>query len=94
MIEMQGDVVAIFMENCPEFVILWLGLAKIGVVPALINFNLKMKTLAHCISVSEARALIYGSELSEGRICLDNCEACTAFKEIHSCVNFFSRQRK
>lgn len=66
---MQGDVVAIFMENCPEFVILWLGLAKIGVVPALINFNLKLKTFAHCISVSKSRALIYGSELSEGRTC-------------------------
>ena len=27
----KGDTVAMFMENCPEFVGLWLGLSKIGV---------------------------------------------------------------
>lgn len=62
----KGDVVAIFMENRPEFVFLWLGLAKIGVVSALINFNLRLETLRHCISVSEAKAVVFGAELSEG----------------------------
>src|SRR6218665_876975 len=62
----KGDVVAIYMENRPEFVFLWLGLAKIGVVSALINFNLRMETLAHCIQISEAKAVIFGAELTEG----------------------------
>jgi len=61
----KGDVVAIFMESRPEFVMMWLGLAKIGCVSALINFNLRLETLYHCIEVSKSRALIFGSELAQ-----------------------------
>ncbi|KAL8558160.1 hypothetical protein ACOMHN_035465 [Nucella lapillus] len=61
----KGDTVALFMENRPDFVCLWLGLSKIGVVSALINFNLRLRPLAHCINVSEAKALIFGGEMSE-----------------------------
>ncbi|XP_033119130.1 long-chain fatty acid transport protein 4-like [Anneissia japonica] len=61
----HGDTVAIFMVGRPEFVAIWLGLSKIGVVAALINFNLRLKSMSHCVSVSNARAMIYGSELSE-----------------------------
>uniref|UniRef100_H2ZWV5 Long-chain-fatty-acid--CoA ligase n=1 Tax=Latimeria chalumnae TaxID=7897 RepID=H2ZWV5_LATCH len=59
-----GDVVAIFMESRPEFVSLWLGMAKIGVEAALINFNLRLDSLVHCVTVSGARALIFGGEMS------------------------------
>lgn len=70
----KGDVAAIFMENRPEFVFLWLGLAKIGVVSALINFNLRLETLSHCISISKAKAVIFGAELTEGICCsMANC---------------------
>ena len=62
----KGDVAALFMENRPEFVCYWLGMAKIGAVAALINFNLRMESLAHCIQVSEAKAIIFGGELTEG----------------------------
>ncbi|ESO09479.1 hypothetical protein HELRODRAFT_109692 [Helobdella robusta] len=61
----KNDIVAVFMESRPEFVMIWLGLAKIGVISALINFNLKHEALAHCIKVSGARSLIFGSELCE-----------------------------
>ncbi|XP_019640878.1 PREDICTED: long-chain fatty acid transport protein 4-like [Branchiostoma belcheri] len=61
----SGDVVALYMESRPVFVAIWLGLAKIGVVAALINFNLRMESLAHCINVSQAKALIFGAELFE-----------------------------
>lgn len=60
----KGDVVAVFMENRPEFVCMWLGLSKIGVIPALINYNLKQEPLIHSISIAKSKALIYGSELS------------------------------
>src|SRR5262245_39025027 len=33
----RGDVAALLMENRPEFVTTWLGLAKLGVTTALIN---------------------------------------------------------
>jgi len=78
-----GAVVALFMQNRPEFFITWLGLAKVspflfvpamptlshsasthqlGVTIALINTNLNGKPLEHVITVSNAQAVIMGSE--------------------------------
>ena len=62
----HGDSVALFMENRLEYVGLWLGCTKIGVVPALINFNLRGKSLMHSIAAVSASAVIFGSELSSG----------------------------
>lgn len=62
----KGDVVALFMENKPEFVVITLGLAKIGVVTAFINTNLRLTSLVNTIKVSSPRALIYGTELRSG----------------------------
>lgn len=61
----KGDTVALFMENRPEMVAYWLGLSKVGCIGALINFNLKMESLAHCVNVSKAKALVFSTELSE-----------------------------
>lgn len=57
-----GDVVALFMQNRPEFFITWLGMAKLGVTTALINTNLNGKPLEHVLKVSQARTLIIGPE--------------------------------
>lgn len=62
-----GDVVALLMESRPLQVALWLGLAKIGIESALINFNLRRDSLMHCLSVSGARALVFGAELADGK---------------------------
>uniref|UniRef100_A0A4W4HDI9 Very long-chain fatty acid transport protein n=1 Tax=Electrophorus electricus TaxID=8005 RepID=A0A4W4HDI9_ELEEL len=59
----SGDVVAIFMESRPIMVALWLGLAKVGVEAALINFNLRRDSLIHCIEVSQAHGMVFGVEL-------------------------------
>ncbi|KAM7143688.1 long-chain fatty acid transport protein 1 isoform 2-T2 [Molossus nigricans] len=59
-----GDVVAIFMEGRPEFVGLWLGLAKVGVEAALLNVNLRREPLVFCLGTSGAKALIFGGELA------------------------------
>lgn len=64
----KGDCVAIFMENRPEFIGLWLGLSKIGVISALINTNLKGEPLKHSISSSKALAVIYNQGLESGKI--------------------------
>ncbi|XP_072287562.1 long-chain fatty acid transport protein 4 [Pyxicephalus adspersus] len=61
----SGDVVALFMENCNEYVGLWLGMAKIGVEAALINFNLRLDALEHCFSVSNSKAVVFGQEMSQ-----------------------------
>ena len=61
----RGDVVGLLMENRPEFVITWLGLAKLGAVTALINTNLRGQPLAHSLAVAEAKHLVLGAELGE-----------------------------
>nr|XP_048688012.1 long-chain fatty acid transport protein 1 isoform X2 [Caretta caretta]XP_048688014.1 long-chain fatty acid transport protein 1 isoform X2 [Caretta caretta] len=59
-----GDVIAIFMESRPEFVGLWLGMAKVGIEAALINFNLRLDSLVYCVTTSGAKAVIFGGELA------------------------------
>jgi hypothetical protein len=64
----KGDTIALFMDNRPEYVCIWLGLAKIGVISALINTNLKSTALAHSVKISNSKIVIYGHELNEGRV--------------------------
>ncbi|XP_053963248.1 long-chain fatty acid transport protein 4 [Anastrepha ludens] len=61
----RGDSVALIMETRPEYVCLWLGLSKIGVVTALINSHLRRETLLHSIHVANAQAIIVGTELTK-----------------------------
>ncbi|KAJ8362902.1 hypothetical protein SKAU_G00117330 [Synaphobranchus kaupii] len=60
-----GDVVALYMESHPLLVALWLGLAKVGVEAALINFNLRRDSLLHCMEVSASRGFVFGAELAD-----------------------------
>ena len=64
----KGDTVAFFMPNRPEYIITWFGLSKIGVIPALVNYNLRKKPLLHTIKVVKCRAVIYGLELESGTV--------------------------
>jgi acyl-CoA synthetase (AMP-forming)/AMP-acid ligase II len=57
------DVVALFMENRPEYVMTWIGLCKIGAIIAMINSNNKKKTLLHALSTGNCSRMIYGAEL-------------------------------
>jgi len=59
-----GDCVALFMENRPDYIAFWAGMAKIAVKTALINYNLTGPGLAHCIRVAGAKALVLNGELS------------------------------
>jgi len=63
----RGDIVALYMESCPEYVCIWLGLSKIGVIVALINNNLRADALAHSIKVSNCSAVIIGKEQIDGK---------------------------
>ncbi|MEL7546604.1 MAG: long-chain-acyl-CoA synthetase [Pseudomonadota bacterium] len=53
-----GDTVALIMENCPDFIAVWVGLSKIGVVAALINTNLEGVGLVHCVDIVQAKAIV------------------------------------
>jgi fatty-acyl-CoA synthase len=61
----RGDIVALLMENRPEYLATWLGLSKLGAVSALINTNLAGRALDHALGVSGARQLVVGGECLE-----------------------------
>jgi acyl-CoA synthetase (AMP-forming)/AMP-acid ligase II len=50
------------MDNRPEFVWTFLGLAKIGAITAFINTSLKNRSLYHCLEIAKAKIYIIGSE--------------------------------
>lgn len=54
----KGDVVGLLMENRADYVAIWLGLNRAGVVAALLNPSLTGDALAHCIAAANARAVI------------------------------------
>ncbi|MGH0118981.1 UNVERIFIED_CONTAM: hypothetical protein FKN15_003530 [Acipenser sinensis] len=59
----EGDTVAMFLGNEPDFIWIWLGLAKLGCAAALLNYNIRSKSLLHCFSCCGAHALIAAPEL-------------------------------
>ncbi|OXA54746.1 Long-chain fatty acid transport protein 1 [Folsomia candida] len=61
----KGDKVSLFMENDPRYICTWLGLCKIGVVTALVNFNLRSMPLKYSFELADAKAIICGYELTE-----------------------------
>lgn len=54
----EGDAVALFLANEPSFVWTWLALAKLGCPAALLNFNIRSKSLLHCFSCCGAKVLV------------------------------------
>ena len=62
----RGDVAALMMENRPEFITTWAGMAKAGVTTALINSNLDGHALEHALAASDAGCLMIGTECVAG----------------------------
>jgi len=61
----QGDCVAIFARNRLEYIPLWFGLTKLGVIPALLNYQLTGKALAHCVNISDAGHVIMDVDMAK-----------------------------
>jgi solute carrier family 27 fatty acid transporter 1/4 len=64
----QHDSIAVFMENRVEYIGIWLGLSKAGFVGALVNTNLRHEVLLHSIKAAGCKAIIFESELKEGKL--------------------------
>ncbi len=60
----RGDTVALFMLNRPEYIAIWFGLSKLGVVTALLNNQLSGAGLAHCIDIAEAKHLVVDADIA------------------------------
>ena len=58
----RGDRIALLMQNRPEFLETWAGIAKIGATTALINTNVGGRALQHAIASADAKHVIVGSE--------------------------------
>ena len=60
----RGQTVALFMPNRLEYLPIWYGLSKVGVVTALINNQLTGASLAHCLNISGATHCLVDEETS------------------------------
>jgi acyl-CoA synthetase (AMP-forming)/AMP-acid ligase II len=58
----RGDVVALFMDNRPDFLFVLAGLSRLRAVGALINSNLSGRPLVHAINVGRPKMVVIGSE--------------------------------
>lgn len=61
----RGDRVAIFLNNCPEFLYSWLGAAKLGAIMVPINVAFKEREASYILEHSEANTLITEPDLYE-----------------------------
>jgi len=60
----KGDMVGLLLPNCPEFILLWFSLAKLGAVEVAISDAYKGRFLAHPINLSKARIVVTTVELA------------------------------
>lgn len=60
----QGDIVALWMFNEPDFICVWLGLCKLCCEVAFLNVNIKAKSLLHCVQSCGAKALVVGAGIA------------------------------
>jgi len=61
----KGDIVAVMLENRPEFFKVLGGLAKIGAIASLINTNQRNKVLIHSLNLNKACSFVIGEEMME-----------------------------
>src|SRR3990170_1689608 len=60
----KGDAVALILPNCPEYLYLWFGLAKIGAVHVAINTRLIGESLRYQIDKAESSLVVVHRELA------------------------------
>ncbi|KAL4976438.1 hypothetical protein BDW66DRAFT_150998 [Aspergillus desertorum] len=58
----RGELVALYLQNRPEFLFAWLGLWCLGCAPAAVNYNLAGDALVHCLRISGARIVLVDDE--------------------------------
>lgn len=61
----RGDVVALLMNNRPDFVLVWLGLAKVGIVTGLLNTSATGPVLSHALGQIAPAAMIFDDALRD-----------------------------
>lgn len=57
-----NDLVAFYLLNSPQFMMIWLATTCIGAGPAFINYNLEGKALLHCTDVCQSKVIVVEDE--------------------------------
>jgi fatty-acyl-CoA synthase len=57
-----GDIVCLLMPNCPDYLMMWLGITQVGGVVALINTNLNGVALCQAITTSQPCHVVVSAE--------------------------------
>lgn len=58
----KGDCVVILMTNRTELLTIYSAVSKIGAISSMINYELRKKTLIHCISLTPGKLIVLGEE--------------------------------
>jgi crotonobetaine/carnitine-CoA ligase len=58
----KGDKISIMLPNCPEFLFVWFGSAKVGAVEVPVNTSYKGEFLRHLVDQSDSKILFLDRE--------------------------------
>ena len=62
----KGDYVALFLSNCPEFILVWFALSKIGAIELALSDAYKVEFLVRPMQLSKAKWVITNTSLVQG----------------------------
>ena len=54
----KGDRVAFFLTNCPEFMVAYLGVIRLGAIPVPINTRYRTREIGHILADCTPRLII------------------------------------
>lgn len=57
----SGDTVVLLMGNCPEYLAVWFGLTRLGVIVALANTHLAGEALVHSVAIVAPKCIVVGA---------------------------------
>lgn len=58
----KNDVIATSLENRLDYNSTWIGMAKLGIISAQINTNIRSQPLVHTFDVVKAKAVVFTNE--------------------------------
>lgn len=94
----QGERVAIFLDNCPEFVISYYGILKAGLVAVPVNYMFKIEETKFILADCEAAAIItsrtYVEMAMELRLRVDSLKTIVTTVKTKEEVMDFSRLKR
>lgn len=68
----KEDKVSIMLPNCPEFIYIWFGLAKIGAVEVPVNTSYRGEFLRHIVDQSDSKVFVIAEEFLDRLKLIEN----------------------